>query len=262
MVALQKFLDKVQEIANEKPTYLEGQDGRNKTCDCIGLIIGAYRRSGGEWKGTHGSNWSARNEMQNIEMPFLMELGAIVYKAHLPGEKGWDLPPAYKDHPDQKDYYHVGVVTSVAPLRITHCTKSATVDGITVDTKIGIWRYGGRLDGLSYDNVIGEGQIMSNPIVAAPIGKAIVIATSGTTVRMREEPNGAAKVLAHVPIGTIVEVMEYGTDWKKVRDGDIVGWMMASFLRDADQPQPVEPSMTFEQKVDILWAAYKASSGM
>ena len=252
MVNINDFLLKIQEIANEKPTYLEGQDGKNGTCDCIGLIIGAYRRSGGNYKGNHGSNWAARNEMQGIGMPFTMELGAIVYKAHLPGEKGWKLPPAYKDHPDQKDYYHVGVVTSIAPLQITHCTKSATVDGITVDTKIGVWRYGGRFDGLSYDNIIEEGPIMANPI-----GRASVIATSGTTVRMRAEPNSAAPVIAHIPLGTIVDIMESRGDWQKIQNGSVIGWMMTAFLKGADEP--AEPSTA--EKIDILWAAYKARSG-
>lgn len=253
MIAINTFLAKIQEIANEKPTYLEGQDGRNKTCDCIGLIIGAYRRSGGTWGGTHGSNWSARNEMQSIGMPFVMEIGAIVYKAFLPGQKGWDLPPAYKAHPDQKDYYHVGVVTSVSPLQITHCTKSATVDGITVDTKIGVWRYGGRLDGLGYDNIIEEG-----PIVANPIGKATVVAQSGTSVRMRSRPNSTATVVAYIPLGTIVDIMRSDGDWQEIQHAGVTGWMMTSFLKGADQPA-AEPSMA--QKVDILWAAYKASSG-
>ena len=249
MIPLSNFLTKVQEIANEKPTYLEGQDGRKGTCDCIGLIIGAYRRAGGKWTGNHGSNWAARNEMQSIGMPFKMEVGAILYKTFLPGEKGWDLPPAYKDHPDQKDYYHVGIVTSVAPLTITHCTKSDTIDGIKVDTKIGVWRYGGRLEGLSYDNIMEE-----DPTVADPIGKAIVVAVSGNTVRMRAEANSTSAVVALIPVGVTIEIMKSAGDWQNIRYEGLAGWMMTAFLKGADQPN----ELTMAQKVDILWAAHQA----
>lgn len=253
MVSVNNLLAKIQEISNEHPTYLLGQDGSKGTCDCIGLIIGAFRRAGGIYKGTHGSNWSARNEMQTLEEPFKMEVGAVLYKAHLPGSKAWALPDSYKNHPDQKDYYHVGIVISTNPLRIAHCTKSSTVDGITVDTKVGVWRYGGRFDGVSYDNVSEEA-----PVVESVIGTALVFATSGTTVRMRVEPTTSAKVVAHVPVGKLVDILEKSGSWAKIRVEGLIGWMMASFLKDANQ-QP-EPSMA--EKVDILWAAHTATSGM
>lgn len=62
-ISLNTFLLKADEIAEEKPSYQLGHDGSDGKCDCIGYIIGAIRRSGGSWKGTHGSNYSARNEM-------------------------------------------------------------------------------------------------------------------------------------------------------------------------------------------------------
>lgn len=54
MISKDKFLEKVQEITASKPTYKLGHDGSDGTCDCIGLIIGAIRRAGGSWTGTHG----------------------------------------------------------------------------------------------------------------------------------------------------------------------------------------------------------------
>ena len=36
-----------------------------------------------------------------------------------PGQAGYALPERYKKGPDQRDYYHVGVVTAVEPLEIT-----------------------------------------------------------------------------------------------------------------------------------------------
>ena len=95
MITLDKFMRGVDEIVNSKPVYKSGGDGRAGECDCIGLIIGAIRRAGGEWRGTHGSNYAARNEMQTLESPPRLEVGAAVYKYHEPGQAGWNLPAAY-----------------------------------------------------------------------------------------------------------------------------------------------------------------------
>ena len=141
----------VDEIIDSKPVYKSGGDGRAGECDCIGLIIGAIRRAGGEWRGTHGSNYAARNEMQSLESSPRLESGTVMYKDYAPGEaKGWNLPAAYANHPDQNDYYHVGTVLSVSPLKIAHCTSWSGGSGIKIDTVIGKWRKGGRLKKVDY----------------------------------------------------------------------------------------------------------------
>lgn len=71
-------------------------------------------------------------------------LGNLVFKAREPGEDKYDLPSSYKNHPDQRDYYHVGVVTSIDPLVISHCT--GVPGGIKKDNKLGAWHYTGKLD--------------------------------------------------------------------------------------------------------------------
>ena len=52
MVKLDAFLKNADQIAAESPSYKLGHDGSDGECDCIGLIIGAIRRSGGTWSGT------------------------------------------------------------------------------------------------------------------------------------------------------------------------------------------------------------------
>lgn len=75
-----------------------------------------------------------------------LQIGDIVFKAYEPGDSGYDLPSRYKNggtyyDGDLKDYYHVGVVTSVRPLHITHMTTPT----VKVDTKLGKWGYYGKL---------------------------------------------------------------------------------------------------------------------
>lgn len=100
MIALLAFLDALDSIVRDNPAYKLGFDGRNGYCDCIGLIIGALRRAGGKWTGTHGSNWAARNAMVSMGRSPRLELGAIMYKAWEPGAPGigdtiWrEVPPA------------------------------------------------------------------------------------------------------------------------------------------------------------------------
>ena len=135
---LAAFLAGVEEIAATRPRYRLGGSGTDGTCDCIGLVIGAIRRAGGAWTGVHGSNWAARNEMAAMGAVTAAELaqGMVVYKAWEPGAKKYALPGRYKNSADQQDYYHVGVVTSVNPLEITHCTGP----GIVRDKTQGKWR--------------------------------------------------------------------------------------------------------------------------
>ena len=84
MVAVDDFLRGVQEIKSEAPTYREGGDGSDGTCDCIGLIIGAIRRAGGRWTGTHGSNYAARFAVDGLFRQVDaadLEPGWLVFKA-------------------------------------------------------------------------------------------------------------------------------------------------------------------------------------
>ena len=188
----QTFLEKVAEIADASPVYRLGGDGSDGTCDCIGLIIGAIRRSGGSWTGIHGSNYAARYEMREL-LPVTdageLCLGDVVYKARTPGQAGYALPERYKNDPDQRDYYHVGVVTAVEPLEITHCTGP----GIVRDTKLGKWTYRGRLEKVDYDGTSQE--------VGTMVQTATVVADSGSKVKMRSKPSTSDGLYWEVPVG-------------------------------------------------------------
>jgi hypothetical protein len=233
VIALRDFLQGVEAIVRTNPTYQLGQDGRNGACDCIGLIIGAYRRAGGKWAGTHGSNWAARNAMQNMVRNPLLEPGCIMYKAHEPGDAAYALPSSYQGHPDQRDYYHVGVVTSANPLHIAHCTSWSGGSGIKVDTKLGRWLYGGRLSGLDYEG----GSDME------PIDTAVVYAANGAPVRMRKSPDVKSMAISKVPVGTEVSVLKRGDAWWQITYDSKTGWMMAEFLDGREQvPGPPAPA--------------------
>lgn len=230
-------------------------------CDCIGLIIGAYRIMRMAWPGDHGTNWAARNYTNNLA-PFNsvneLDLGDIVYKAHDPGESGWNLPDRYKGDPDQRDYYHVGVVTSVNPFEITDCTT--VIGGIHKDHGKSNWHFKGVLP----DITDGGGTVQ----------KALVVADQGSTVNLRAQPSMTAAVLVQVPIGSEVDLYDEGDEWSKISYNGQNGYMMTKFLipvagdvppegippDDTEPQEPVEPvepgTITITLDSDLAYALW------
>lgn len=218
---LSAFLSAVDAIQAEQPTYRLGGKAEDGTCDCIGLIIGALNRCGVKWPGIHGSNWAARNAMAWM-LPVAsaedLAVGEIVYKARQPGDTAYSLPSRYDQDPDRRDYYHVGVVRSISPLRIIHCT---TPGGIITDTRLGKWCYGGWLVLISREE--GDEEPVSESKTA------IVVADSGSTVNLRATPNG--DLVERIPVGAVVSVSTQEDGWARVSYEGKSGWMKAEFLR-------------------------------
>lgn len=250
-ITRERFLEKVEEIAQSNPSYKEGRDGSDGTCDCIGLIIGAIRRAGGAWNGIHGSNYAARYEMREL-LPVMdageLNLGEVVYKARMPGQTGYDLPERYGADPDNRDYYHIGVVTAVEPLEITHCTGP----GIVRDTKLGKWTYRGRLKKVDYDGTEG---------METMVQTATVVADSGDDVKMRSTPSQTDGLYWKVPVGDKVQVAYVEGEWAKVRHQGRTGYMMVEYLEMDAQELPAAGSSsgsTGGELITIQRAALKA----
>ena len=62
--------------------------------------------------------------------------------------------------------------------------------------------------------------------------KAQVWAQSGSTVNVRNEPGG--RVIARLPIGSMVEVQTRSSGWAAIRYADGAGYMQSAFLRAPD----------------------------
>ena len=250
---LEAFIAQVEAIAQASPVYRLGGDGSDGTCDCIGLVIGAIRRAGGSWTGTHGSNYAARYEMREL-LPVTdageLCLGDVVYKARTPGQAGYALPERYKKGPDQRDYYHVGVVTATSPLEITHCTSP----GIVRDTKLGKWTYRVRLEKVDYDGTSQE--------VGTMVQTATVVADSGDDVKMRSTPSQTDSLYWKVPVGATVQVASVDGEWAKVRHQARTGYMMLKYLEIDEQEAPemdgTAETMTGGELITIQRAALQA----
>lgn len=230
---LNAVLSAVNQIATENPTYELGGSGENGTCDCVGLIMGAAKRVSGAKYPLHSSNYFARWEMATLESTEDVALVPcmLVYKAR--ADSG-DLNARYKDggkyyNGDFLDYYHVGIVTSVNPLRITHCTSGNGINGITHDSSLKGWTHAGKMIGIDYEEVIP----MEDKI-------AFVHSADGNPVKLRPSPSTDKPYLAKIAIGTQVTVTEEAQGWSHVITPYGIGYMMSQFLTGEASSAPVE----------------------
>lgn len=220
MVSARVFLAKVEEIAAEEPGYQLGHSGSDHLCDCIGLIIGAIRRAGGQWHGTHGSNYAARyevKELARIRRTADLTPGDLVFKAREPGEAGYALPDRYKH--DKRDYYHVGVVVSVRPLRIRHMTTPKP----KMDTSLGKWAFYG------WPRLVAREKEEEGIPVGTEVNYQGVVIGDGM-LNMRQAPNTKAARIMQLPVGTVVAVTQEDGDWLKVSYGGASGYVMAQYI--------------------------------
>ena len=240
MVGVREFLARVVEICSEGPGYQLGHCGDDHLCDCIGLIIGAIRRAGGQWHGTHGSNYAARKEVEKLlAVGKAAELrpGELVFKSRQPGEKGYDLPKQYKS--DLLDYYHVGVVVSVSPLRIYHMTTPCP----KIDQTIGKWAWHGWPVKIAKEGEQGK--------VDEVQYQAIVI--GGGALNMREKADRGSGLIRQIPEGAMVDVYEVcdGGDWGRVGYRGSRGYVMMEYLsREGEMIQV--PKKKLEEIYDQL----------
>ena len=227
-VSVRDFLSRVEEIAAEGPGYQLGHSGDDHLCDCIGLIIGAIRRAGGQWRGIHGSNYAARNELngkiQRITGNSDLEAGEVVFKAREAGEGGNKLPDRYMPggsdyNGDLRDFYHVGVVVSTYPLRIRHMTTPRP----KMDTSIGKWAYHGKLKKIDYTGgkTAVETVTIQGGNLAAPI-------------RLRISASTSSAILAEIPQGSTADLVEAGGVWNLVNYNGMTGYVKSEFVHRQD----------------------------
>jgi len=222
------FLNAVQNIVQSAPVYREGGTGADGTCDCIGLVMGAMYACGQAAYDLHSSNYFARFQTDGLEAldtEDQLQPGMIVFKARSGADTLHERyqPGGRCFNGDLLDYYHAGVVESVQPLSIVHCTSSNNANGIAFDDSIRGWTHCGSISGLAK---------------AQPSGcSAVVTAPSGKTVNLRRRPDKAAPVLCRVPIGSVVTVSESAQGWARVTADGVTGYMMESFLERGNQQE-------------------------
>ena len=230
-VPLQTFLNNVNSIYKEQPTYQTGCNGSNGKCDCIGLVKGALERAGGSASGLSGTNYASRYTIKNfkkIKSVNDLKVGDVVIKGrpYSPTDS-YPLPTKYLPgganyNGDTTNYYHIGVVTHVNPLEITHMTSpSAKKDtSLTPGGGKGQWNYYGQLPQVSYDDEIDK--------VVVSLEYATV---TGGTLNMRKDSDINSARVTTIPSGSKVAVIEKGAVWCKAVYNTYTGYVMTKYLK-------------------------------
>ena len=228
-ISPEKYIEGVNSIYVEQPTYRTGGDGSDGTCDCIGMCRGALKREGvTDVKNMGGTNQAARKTIKDLK-PIAgtpdLALGDVVLKTRDADDKNMPLPDRYRKGGAEYDakwgetnFTHIGTVTGIYPLEITHMTSPTAKK----DKSLGTWKYAGRLPWVKQD---GGG---SDPDPAEEWAK--VWAESGSTVKMRAKHSASCRLYWNVPVGSEVIVREKGEPWSAIRWAGQDGYMMTKFL--------------------------------
>ena len=204
---------KVVPNSSEKWKYVWGH--AEKGCvDCSGAFVYAYRQFGKTIY--HGSNMIARKYVDGLLPITEAKPGMAAFKIRKPSEKKYALPSRYKNHRDQNDYYHIGLVDEDGKHVLNAQSQSA---GFT-RTPISKWGCVGTLKDVEY----GE----------SPIRKMIVTSENGLPVRVRKVPSKKAGVITKLNVGTPVLAGEESNGWREIIFAGEGGYMMSRCLRDAD----------------------------
>lgn len=252
-VTAQQYIDGVNSIYIEQPEYALGHDGSDGKCDCIGMCRGGLKRAGAEPTGMSGTNYAARHTIKNLaKIKNVNQLmpGDVVLKVRDKDDADMPLPDKYRKggadynaDVGEINFVHIGTVTQVSPLVITHMTSPTA----KTDTKLGKWVYFGQLPWVN-------GEQQDNP----DLPYAVVYASSGKTVKMRAKPSTLCRLYWDVPIGSEVAVLGSDGTWSEIRWSDKTGYMMTKYLKTSNLFTVIVPGLTAEQ-ADELIAMYKGA---
>lgn len=248
MIKNTDLIREAKAIAEKRQTYRTGGTGRDGTCDCIGLIMGAMYELGHPKYDMHSTNYFARYqtmELRAVNSEKDLFLGQVLYRAR--EDKG-TLNARYKaggryDTGDPLDYYHVGIVTGMNPTEITECTEYGDVSGIVISGKANAWKYGGKLRGVDYDRMTEEETEM-------PVLYRARVVTKEDPLTLRNAPISGKKI-GELPKGTIVDVYGSG-DWPRVRYGDMLGYASAQYLEEIKEEPEVENIIRVSGEATII----------
>lgn len=237
-----------QRMLDEHWDYRDGaaQEG---CVDCSGAFVWAFRQHGKRIY--HGSNRIAREEVVALLPTAQARPGMAAFKRRSPEKSGYSLPTTYRTGGarctgDLNDYYHIGLVDA------NGCVLNAqgTATGF-VSTPLAQWDCAGYLKQVEYEKEETMSQTES-------ITTAIVTAQNGRTVNLRQRPDKSSAILARVPLGTQVTVLETAEGWAHITVCEKTGYMMNEFLTQLDENDAATMSdvlsrvTALEKRVDAL----------
>lgn len=93
--------------------------------------------------------------------------------------------------------------------------------------------------GLLPDRIVYEG-VPSKPEPTPDPDQTVVWSENGKPVKMRKGPSAKNSIVAYVPCGQPVEVLENRDGWRKIKWDGHTGWMMEKFLLGGTVPETIQ----------------------
>lgn len=220
-VPIDTYVANVGTVYKHQPRYVLGHDTFEE-CDCIGMVKRALKMAGNPADGLSGTNYAARytiKSLKKIQRVSDLKIGDVVLKGRpYDAYDKYPLPSKYLKggslyNGDTTNYVHIGTVTQINPLKITHMTSPTA----KIDTKLGKWNYYGKLPQVAYE------------------GEVIVVVeyatVTGGSLNLRKEKSTSSEKLTSIPSGTKVAVVEHEDEWCKVIYNQFTGYVMTKFLK-------------------------------
>ncbi len=231
-----------ERMKTEKWTYVWG--AAQKGCvDCSGAFVYAFRVLD-DRSMYHGSNYMARNEVEQLLPISQAEPGMIAFKLRKPGAKYYALPDRYKASGDTNDYYHVGLVSRDGKTVL----NAASVKAGFISSPLNQWACVGRGKHIDY-----EGETAMETMT--------VTADSGNTVNRRTKPDASAPILDRIKVGTQVQVVATDGTWSTVQHDGATGYMMTRFLTTGASQTDTSELETLKERVQKLEERVQALEG-
>lgn len=244
------LIDRFKEIIGW-PYVSPGSDDKNGI-DCSGAFVRAYKAAG--LSIYHGSNRIERVYCHDCfdlnGNQSRLEPGMAVFKYRDPGEEYYKLPDSYQPggkhyDGDLRDYYHIGLVESVNPLKIIH----ATTPNAKRDTSLGKWRRAGYLDAVTnYGIPINDTPFTNEGGSDMALYDARVIGEGW--LNLRNAPRKGGTDIGDIPSGSIVQVLEETNDeWAKVFYEGQSGYVVREYLMRIEEANE-EPEEEYQPAGD------------
>lgn len=225
-ISVNDLIKLFQKMYSEHWPYVWGKAEEGRV-DCSGAFTYAFKQFGISCP--HGSNAMARRFTVGPMRP-LSEAnpGMVAFKVRVPGEKDYALPEKYTRGADLNDYYHIGLVDDDGKHVLN---AKGSQYGFCRDelTRSNGWDCVAYLADVDYGKEVVPVEETKFARVVLPAG------ATGTTVNMRKNDTKSAEVVARVPVGSEVRVINDGGEWCYIGYGDKVGWMMSNYLEYPDQ---------------------------
>lgn len=207
-------------------TYVSPGTNDISGIDCSGAWVRCYKLHG--FKIAHGSNTIFRKECSStgkIVSKDELKIGMMVFKNRFDGKE----PDKYLGD-GLGNFYHIGAVTSINPLVITHATSPNAKQDTKFNASMNGWTHWGVGKQVEISDVVidvhpdngGNKTVATSGELANKNCK--VVTDNNSSVNMRKQDNAKGALVVRVPDGEIILVTsDAGKEYVEARWEDVVG---------------------------------------